>query len=49
MKRRTFQRLLLYLPIFTEPDSVQLATVQKLSQNAIVSDMNLKRKSGEIK
>jgi len=49
MKRRAFKRLLLYLSIFTEPVSVQLAAVQKLSQNAIVSDMNLKRISREIK
>ncbi len=46
MKRRAFQRLSLYLSKFTEPDSVQLAAVQKF---AVVSDMNLKRKSGEIK
>jgi hypothetical protein len=47
MKRRAFLRLP-YLSASTEPAaSVQLTAVQKLSQNAIVSDMNLKRKNGE--
>jgi hypothetical protein len=43
MKRKAFLSLP-YLSTFTEPASIQLSAVQKLSQNAIVSGMNLKEK-----